>query len=136
MRDRPMARRLLSGAFAMALVALSPGRSRATEFEVQADTALQGYEVASPWRDVILQRRRTLQTVGLGVYNLQGQVRPGEADYRIVMLMRLDADFGVNAHLGDRQAGGETTYATSAGRGVRFVPGLESAPLDLMFAYI
>lgn len=120
----------------MALGALAPQEARATEFEVQADTALQGYEVASPWGDVVLQRRRFLQTVGLGVYNLQGKNRPGEADFRVVMRMRLDADFGVNAHLTERQGGGETTYATTAGNGVRFVPGLESAPLDLMYGYI
>jgi hypothetical protein len=120
----------------MALAALAPAESRAAEFEVQADTALQGYEVASPWGDVVLQRRRFLQTVGLGVYNLQGDHRPGAADYRVVVRMRLNADFGVNAHLDDRQGGGETTYATPAGNGVRFVPGLESAPLDLMYGYI
>ena len=120
----------------MVLGALAPREARAADFEVQADTALQGYEVASPWGDVVLQRRRFLQTVALGVYNLQGKNRPGEADYRVVMRMRLDADFGVNAHLDDRQRGGETTYATAAGNGVRFVPGLESAPLDLMYGYI
>ena len=108
----------------MALGALAPREARAADFEVQADTALQGYEVSSPWGDVVLQRRRFLQTVALGVYNLQGKNRPGEADYRVVMRMRLDADFGVNAHLDERQRGGETTYATSAGNGVRFVPGL------------
>jgi hypothetical protein len=120
----------------MALAALAPARGQAADFEVQADTALQGYEVASPWGDVVLQRRRFLQTVGLGVYNLQGNNRPGEADYRVVMMMRLNADFGVNAHLDDRQSGGETTYATAGGKGVRFVPGLEPAPLDLMFGYV
>lgn len=119
-----------------ALSALAPRDARAADFEVQADTALQGYEVASPWGDVVLQRRRFLQTVGLGVYNLQGKNRPGEADYRVVVRMRLNADFGVNAHLEERQGGGETTYSTAAGNGVRFVPGLESAPLDLMYGYI
>jgi hypothetical protein len=136
MRDRPSARRLGWSALAVALAALTPAESRAADFEVQADTALQGYEVASPWGDVVLQRRRFMQTVGLGVYNLQGVHRAGGADYRIVMRMRLNADFGVNAHLEDRQGGGETTYATSAGNGVRFVPGLEAAPLDLMYGYL
>lgn len=120
----------------VALGALAPKEARAADFEVQADTALQGYEVTSPWGDVVLQRRRFLQTVALGLYNLQGKYRPGEADYRVVVRMRLDADFGVNAHLDDRQGGGETTYATTAGNGVRFVPGLESAPLDLMYGYV
>jgi len=136
MRDCLLARRLTWAAFATVLATLSPARGQAADFEIQADTALQGYEVASPWGDVVLQRRRFLQTVGLGVYNLQGTNRPGEADYRVVMMMRLNADFGVNAHLYDKQSGGETTYATPGGNGVRFVPGLEPAPLDLMFGYI
>ncbi len=136
MRDRLLARRLKWAASAVALAPLWPARVHAADFEIQADTALQGYEVASPWGDVVLQRRRFLQTVGLGVYNLQGTHRPGEADYRAVMMMRLNADFGVNAHLGDKQSGGETTYATAGGNGARFVPGLEPAPLDLMYGYI
>ena len=137
MRDRPLARRLGWSAFAAtALAGFAPAESRAADFEVQADTALQGYEVTSPWGDVVLQRRRLMQTVGLGVYNLQGSKRPGQGDYRLVVRMRLDADFGVNAHLDDRQGGGETTYATAAGNGVRFVPGLEPAPLDLMYGYL
>ena len=137
MRDRPLARRLRWGASAAtALAVFAPTESRAADFEVQADSAIQGYEVASPWGDIVLQRRRLLQTVGLGVYNLQGKNRAGEADYRLVVRMRLNADFGVNAHLDDRQGGGETTYATPAGNGVRFVPGLEPAPLDLMYGYV
>jgi hypothetical protein len=137
MRDRPLARRLRWGASAaIALAVFAPAESRAADFEVQADTGLQGYEVASPWGDVVLQRRRLLQTVGLGVYNLQGSNKPGEADYRLVVRMRLNADFGVNAHLDDHQGGGETTYATAAGNGVRFVPGLEPAPLDVMYGYV
>ena len=75
----------------MALGALAPEEARAADFEVQADTALQGYEVTSPWGDVVLQRRRFLQTVGLGVYNLQGKNRPGEADYRVVQPLTPDA---------------------------------------------
>jgi hypothetical protein len=68
----------------------------ATEFEVQADTAAQGYQVNSPWGDVTVDRRRFTQTIGLGVYNLQGRYVPGEADYRVVVMLRLDADFGIN----------------------------------------
>src|SRR5258705_6552940 len=99
MRVPRLAPRFL-GAAALALIALGPQRAGAADFEVQADTALQGYEVASPWGDIILQRRRFMQTVGLGVYNLQGKLRPGEADYRVVMLMRLNADFGINNQVG------------------------------------
>jgi hypothetical protein len=127
-----------------AVVAASLGTSiaglaspaRATEFEVQGDTALQGYEVVSPWGDVTLQRRRFTQTLGLSVYNLQGTYHPGEADYRVVLMMRLDSDFGINANLGPGQDGGETNYHTNAGNGVRFVPGLQQNQLDVMYGYV
>ncbi len=120
----------------IALVLLPPAPALATEFEVTGDTAVQGYEVVSPWGDVTLDRRRFMQTVGLGVYNLQGQYHPGEADYRVVMSLRIDADFGINARLPAAQAGGETNFATAAGNGVRFIPGLQEAPVDLMYGYV
>ncbi len=108
--------------------------ARAAEFEVTGDTALQGYEVVSPWGDVTLDRRRFMQTVGLSVYNLQGRYRPGEADYRAVVMLRVDADFGINGQLPASQAGGETNFAVAGGS--RFVPGLQIAPLELMVGYV
>src|SRR5262245_39922479 len=111
-----------------------PHEARAADVEIQAETAAQGYEVASPRGDVILERRRVMQTLGLAVYNLQGKFRPGQADYSVVMKIRLNADFGVNSHLEGGFAGGETDY--SVANGARYVPGLEEAPLDLMYAYI
>jgi hypothetical protein len=121
---------------AVAVLALSAwSRSAgATDVEVRADTAVQGYEVTSPWGDVVVEKRRFLQTIGLGLYNLQGQYRPGEADYRVVVMVRLNADFGVNANLPAGQAGGETNYAV--GNGVRYVPGLQATPVDVMYGYI
>ena len=114
------------------------GEARATDFEVEGQTALQGYEVASPWGDVILERRRLMQTVGFGVYNLQGKYKPGEADYSIVLKLRLNGDFGVNSHLEGAQAGAETRFGGDSGRlaGERYVPGLDPYPLDLMYAYV
>lgn len=106
----------------------------AADFVVESSTAAQAYEVASPWGDTILERRRLMQTLALGVYNLQGKYTPGEADYSVVIRLRLDADFGMNAHLEGAQAGGETDYGV--GRGERYIPGLEQAPLDLMYAYV
>ncbi len=123
-------------ALGTALIALSPIVASAADFEVQADTALQFYDVSNPWGNVTLQRRRFLQTVGLAAYNLQGRYKPGEADYRVVSMVRLNADFGVNGHLPDRQAGGETSYLTQGGSGVRFIPGYDEAPLDVMYAYV
>ena len=112
---------------------LSPGEAAAFDFEVHGNTAVQAYEVASPWGDTILERRRYMQTLGLGLYNLQGKFKPGEADYSIVLKMRLDADFGINGHLEGSQEGGETSFGAD---GSRYVPGLQEAPLDLMYGYI
>jgi hypothetical protein len=113
---------------------LAAGKASAADVEVEATTAVQAYEVASPWGDPILERRRLMQTLALGVYNIQGQYTPGEADYAVVLKLRLDADFGVNAHLEGPDAGAETNY--DRGRGARFLPGYEAAPLDLMYAYV
>lgn len=105
----------------------------AADFQIESTTAVQAYEVASPWGDTILERRRLLQTLGLAVYNIQGKYVPGEADYSAVVRMRLDADFGVNGHLEGAQEGGETNYRSDGGS--RFIPGLRELPLDLMYAY-
>src|SRR6185369_14296978 len=86
--------------------------------------------------DVILDRRRFTQTLGLGLYNLQGKYRPGEAQYNVVLMMRLDSDFGINQRLPAAQSGGETSYATPAGNGVRFIPGLSGNRLDVMYGYV
>ncbi len=117
-------------------VAAAPRDARAFDFEVNADSALQGYEVTSPWGDVVLSRRRFLQTLYLGAYHLQGAYDPSKPDYNMVVRLRLDADFGINDHLPIEQAGGETNYVTASGRGLRYIPGLLPAPVDLMFGYI
>lgn len=128
---------LRSRPLAPALAALTlAGPAEAADVAVEADTALQAYEVVNPWGDFILRRRRTMQTLSLGVHHLQGEVREGEADYSVRLRLRLDADFGASAHLLPDQAGGETSYRTDAGLGVRYVPGFQEAPLDLMYAYV
>ncbi len=109
----------------------SPETARAADFIVNADTAAQAYEVASPWGDIVLSRRRLMQTLALGVYNIQGQYKPGEADYSMVLRLRLDADFGINGHV---DGSAETDFREA--NGSRFIPGLQEAPLDLMYAYV
>lgn len=135
---RPRAPRIARRVFRNALAAASltfalgsPESARAADFVINADTAAQAYEVASPWGDTVLARRRLMQTLALGVYNLQGQYKPGEADYSMVLRLRLDADFGVNSHV---NGSAETDFNDA--RGTRFVPGLQEAPLDLMYAYV
>ncbi|KYG05239.1 hypothetical protein BE21_42070 [Sorangium cellulosum] len=113
--------------------ALAPRGAAAADFEVQSTTGVQAYEVASPWGATNIERRRLLQTLGLAVYNIQGDSVPGEADYSATVRLRLDADFGVNGHLEGSQQGGETDYSVAGGS--RYIPGLREAPLDLMYAY-
>lgn len=112
----------------------SPAPKRGPRFEVQSETVGQAYDVASPWGDVILERRRFLQTLGLGVYHLQGDHTPTGADFNFVLRLRLDADLGINARLPATQAGGETRFDVANGE--RYVPGLQIAPLDLMYGYL
>ncbi|AUX22113.1 hypothetical protein SOCEGT47_026140 [Sorangium cellulosum] len=113
--------------------ALTAREAGAADFEIESTTAAQAYEVASPWGDTNIERRRLMQTLGFSVYNIQGDFTPGEADYSVTMRLRLDADFGVNGHLEGAQRGGETDYGVAGGS--RYIPGLYEAPLDLMYAY-
>lgn len=125
-----------ASALGVALLASSP-RAHAADFEVQADSAFQAYEVTDPWGDTVLERRRLMQTLALGAYNLQGAYKPGKADYSVALRMRLNVDFGINSQLSGGQAGGETTYVTGDNsQGVHYIPGLEVAPLDLMYGYV
>lgn len=119
-----------------AMIVVAPRQARALDFDVRSETALQAYQLANPWGDTILDRRRLMQTLSLSVYNMQGDYVPGKADFSAVLRVRLDADFGINGHLDDADRGGETSYQTEAGPGMRFVPGLQQAPVDLMYAYV
>lgn len=109
------------------------GSAAAADFEVQAETAAQAYQVTSPWGDLVLDRRRLMQTLGLSVYSLQGKYEPGKADYSVTLKLRLNADFGINETHDGEPPGAETSFD---GTGRRYVPGLEEAPLDLMYAYV
>lgn len=99
----------------------------AVDWEVTGDVTGQGYEVVSPWGDVVLGRRRVLSTLGLAAYNLQGgDKQPLAPNYSVQLRMRVDADFGVRD--------GETDY-TAANR-ARFAPGLQAAPVDMMYGFV
>ncbi|MFO0591895.1 MAG: hypothetical protein U0441_30390 [Polyangiaceae bacterium] len=119
-------------AFAAGLVG-AEGAARAADFEVQAETAAQAYQVTSPWGDLVLDRRRLMQTIGLSVYSLQGKYEPGKPDYSMTLRLRVNADFGLNQqHVGE-PIGSETSFDAS---GRRYVPGMEEVPLDLMYGYV
>jgi hypothetical protein len=110
----------------VAACSLQTGSARAADFEVSGEVVGQGYEVASPWGDRVIGRRRLLTTLGLSAYNLQGDHVPFEADYSIVTRIRLDADFGAEA--------GEHTFDPTDSS--RYVPGYEHVPVDLMYGWI
>lgn len=107
--------------------------ARAVDVEVTGSSVAQGYEVASPWGYEI-ERRRYLQTLGFGLYHLQGDYRPNKADYNVKLLFRVDSEFGLGAHLSSDIRNAETDYEVAGGS--HFVPGLQVARFDLMQAYV
>lgn len=108
-----------------AIVGLLPARAHAVEAEVYAETAAQGYAFRSPWGEPIVSRRRFLQTIGLGVYELQGERNPRGPSIFFRGRMRLDSDFGI--------ADEELVYDPASRR---FVPGLRRGEVDFMYGYI
>jgi hypothetical protein len=95
----------------------------AYEAEVDASIDAQYYTLQSPWADPLVRRRRYTETLGLAVWNIQGQPDARSARLSFQSRMRLDADFG--------QSSAERSLNSD-----RFIPGLEEAPLDLMYAYL
>ena len=98
--------------------------SAAFETEVEASTDAQFYMLRSPYGDPIVRRRRYTQTLGLSVYDIQGDAALSGPRLSFRSRMRLDADFGIE--------GAESNPA----RRDQFVPGAEQAPIDLMYAYL
>jgi hypothetical protein len=111
---------------ALAAVATTTSTAEAVDFEVSGDVAAQGYEVVSPWGDVVLGRRRLYTTLGLAAYNLQGDYEPFEPTYNFVMRMRVDPDFGYDS----------PEYNFDQANATRFSPGLQLVPVDMMYGYV
>lgn len=97
--------------------------ARAYETEVDASISAQYYTLSSPWGDPELRRRRYTETLGLAVWNIQGEDNPRGPRLSFQSRLRLDADFG--------QSSAERELRNPA-----YIPGLEQAPLDLMYAYL
>lgn len=95
----------------------------AYEAEVDASIDAQYYSLQSPWGEPLVRRRRYTETLGLSVWNIQGEENPRGPRLNFQSRMRLDADFG--------QSSAERRLS-----GPHYVPGLEEAPLDLMYAYL
>ena len=110
--------------FAALMLALQPTRARAYEAEVDASVDSQFYALRSPYGDPVVRRRRFTQTLGLGLYRLQGESVPYGPELSFRARLRLDGDFAKEGPELDPR------------RDDRYVPGLEPAPLDLMYAYL
>lgn len=90
-----------------------------------SDTTLQFYETRSPSGAIVIPRRRFVTMLGVAGYDLEGaHPKPGGRELFFRARMRLTGDAGV---------AGEETDPRNLGR---FVPGLDAAPVDLMYAYV
>jgi len=80
---------------AAALLLLCPLAARADDVHLDADTAVQAYEVRSPGAGAIMARRRLLQTLGLS-WTRELDADRGEPLPRVQasLRLRLDQDFG------------------------------------------
>ena len=97
--------------------------ARAYDTEVDASIAAQYYVLSSPWGDPTVRRRRYTETLGLAVWNIQSDGDPRGPRLSFQSRMRLDADFGQSS--AERELGSPN-----------YIPGLQEAPLDLMYAYL
>jgi len=120
MRARGVAVWLLAGVAGSLSVARS---ARAYETEIDASIAAQYYTLSSPWGDPQVRRRRYTETLGLAVWNIQGEDDPRGPRLSFQSRVRLDADFGQSS--AERQL-----------RDPHYIPGLQESPLDLMYAYL
>jgi hypothetical protein len=114
-------------ACAASAVFSSSRAAHAIEAEVDSTTAAQFYEYNSPYSGIpTVSRRRVMETLALGLYHLQGgEPVPGGPEFSIRLRMRIDADPGIESD--------ERTYVADS---TRFVPGLQVAPIDLMYGYL
>ncbi|HEX6765718.1 MAG TPA: hypothetical protein VF103_09580 [Polyangiaceae bacterium] len=97
--------------------------AHAYETEVDASVDAQLYSFQSPYGEPLIRRRRLTDTVGLSLYDLQGERKHDGPALSFRSRLRLDADFGMDP-------------AESDPNSSRFVPGVQPAPLDLMYAYL
>ncbi|MEZ4221678.1 MAG: hypothetical protein R3B13_12175 [Polyangiaceae bacterium] len=98
--------------------------AQASHAEVNATTDAQFYTYASPFGQPTVRRRRYTQTLSLHVYDIVGDGAPQGPDLSFKMRLRMDSDFGQLDAERDPNSQG------------RYVPGLEQAPLDVMYAYL
>src|SRR5262245_10686590 len=95
----------------------------AYETEVDASVDAQLYSFQSPYGEPLIRARRFTETLGLALYDLQGERSDKGPTLTFRSRLRLDADFGKDTAESNPNSG-------------RFVPGVEPAPFDLMYAYL
>jgi hypothetical protein len=114
---------VLSGAVCLALCGIA-FEVAAVDSRVDASFDGQFYDVTSPYGQPVIRRRRYTNTLGLDVSNLDDDHEVGDPDLAFRTRLRLDIDTG--------PSGPERSEESLA----RFAPGLEEAPLDLMYGYL
>ncbi len=115
----------LGAALAFGLALTAPRVAYAYDAEVDASVDAQFYTLRSPYGDPIVRRRRYTETLGVGVYNIQGDDwDPYGPKLQFRARLRMDADFGQEGVERNAQSDG------------RYIPGLDQAPLDVMYAYL
>ena len=102
---------------------LVPATASAVESEVTATSTAQSYTLRSPFGEPQLRRRRFTQWLGLRLRDLEGLPAQKGPEISFDANLRVDADLG------------QTAAERDPRDAEHFVPGLEQAPLDVMFAY-
>lgn len=112
---------------ASASLTLAPS-AHAVEYDVNAESVAQAYQVRGPWGGPVLSARRFTQTVTVAITHAIGERGPRLA---LRLRLRLDGDFG------DACGGGAARCLEEAVRERRtdFVPGFERRSVDLPYAY-
>jgi hypothetical protein len=106
------------------LLELAPGTASAVESEITATSTVQSYTLRSPFGEPQLRRRRFTQSLGLTLRDLDGLPARQGPELSFTANLRVDADFG------------QTAAERDPHDAEHFVPGLQEAPLDVMFAYL
>jgi hypothetical protein len=110
---------------AAATVVFCPSPAAGYDAQVDASVDAQFYTYRSPFGDPVVRRRRYTQTLALAVHDIGGgSPDPHAPQLSFRARMRLDGDFGQSGAERDPESPG------------RFIPELEQAPVDVMYAYL
>src|SRR5664280_1247117 len=103
---------------------LLPAAASAYEASVDGQTVLQLYTVQGFYGTPSLSRQRLTHQLGLDVVNVAGSAWHGEPWINVRVRMRMDGDYGISPA---EQDPNNSDY---------FVPGLKTAPVDILYAYV